>query len=245
MPPVSSTAFAESRGTAKPLHRPLRFSILGDSVWRCPGVEYPSKLRTRLANALRAHGYDIALRNNSLEGATAQDGIDHLKWVMKYQPDVVLLSLGANDSFAWGNDNVDAIERNLGIIIEELRRAGVRVLLAGMRVRHDFQWRYRWRMVAKTLLNSALEACGRPPYFHANSLQYAKRFNSLYARVAARHDVPLYPYLLEGVTAPMWHDMYHLNATGTKCVAERLVPFIAAHIDDLAQDADALSVAAE
>jgi acyl-CoA thioesterase-1 len=210
--------------------QPLKFSILGDSVMRCPGLHHADKLRVQLKAALQAHGYDVTLRNNSLEGATSADGISHVDWVLSYKPDVVLLSLGANDSFALGNDNIDEIERNLAAIIRELRSAGVVVLLAGMRVRFDFQWRYRWRMLAKALVNSALEALGQRPFFHANSLQYARKFNGIYGRVAEREGVPLYPYLLEGVRRGMWHDMYHLNAKGVQRVVEQLAPFIVANI---------------
>lgn len=213
--------------------RRLNFSILGDSVWRCPGVPAAARLRAQLSDALRARGYDVTLRNHSLEGATSRDGIAHLDWVLSYRPDVVLVSLGANDSFVWGEDNVDAIERNLGEIIEGLRRAGVLVLLAGMRVRYDFEWRYKWRMFAKAVLNSVLSACGLRHRFDANSLQYTWRFNGLYRRVAERHGVPLYPYVLEGVTGDMWHDMYHVNAAGARCVVERLMPFLAENLDRL------------
>jgi acyl-CoA thioesterase-1 len=221
--------------------RSLRFSILGDSVWRCPGVPTAARLRVQLRDALRARGYDVTLRNHSLEGATSQDGIAYLDWVLRYRPDVVLVSLGANDSFVWGKDNVDAIERNLGVIIDELRRAGVMVLLAGMRVRYDFEWRYKWRMLGKAILNSALSACGLRHRFDANSLQYTRRFNGLYGRVAERHGVPLYPYVLEGVEGDMWQDMYHLNATGARCVVERLVPFLADNFDRLSLPAEAVS----
>jgi acyl-CoA thioesterase-1 len=213
--------------------RSLKFSILGDSVWRCPGVPTAARLRAQLSNALRAHGYDVTLRNHSLEGATSRDGIAHLGWVLGYHPDVVLLSLGANDSFVWGEDNVDAIEHNLGVIIDGLRRAGVTVLLAGMHVRYDFEWRYKWRMFSKAVLNSALHACGLRHRFDANSLQYTRRFNGLYRRVAERYDVPLYPYLLEGVKADMWQDMYHVNAAGARYVVERLMPFLVENIDRL------------
>jgi acyl-CoA thioesterase I len=215
------------------MSRPLRFSILGDSVWRCPGVPVKARLRVRLGEALRARGYDVTLRNNSLEGATSRAGIDSLGWVLSYRPDIVLVSLGANDSFNWGTDNIDTVERNLGAIIDGLRRAGVVVLLAGMRVRYDFEWRFKWRMFSKALLNSVLEACRSPFFFDANSMQYTRRFNGLYKRVAERHGVPLYPYLLDGVESDMWYDMYHVNARGVDCVVERLAPFIAENLDQL------------
>lgn len=211
----------------------LNFSILGDSVTQCPGVSYEEKLRTQLKIALERGGYDVTLRNHSIGGMTSRDSISHVDWVLGHKPNVVLLALGGNDSFDLHNNNVAEIERNLGETIEKLRAANVVVLLAGMRIRHGFQWRYMWRMYVKFLVNSLLELFGQPPLFHANSIQYARKFDSLYRRVAEKHCVPLYPYLFEGVRRRMWYDMYHLNGEGVRTVVDRLTPFILENVQGI------------
>ena len=222
----------------------LKFSILGDSVTQCPGIAYDEKLRAQLKAALQAGGYDVTLRNHSIGGTSSAAGLTNVDWVLSHKPDVVLLSLGANDSFDRNNNNVEAIERNLGEVIEKLRAANVVVLLAGMRIRHGFQWRYMWRMYVKFLVNSLLEAFGKRPLFHANSIQYARKFNSLYRRVAEKHHVPLYPYLFEGVRRNMWQDMYHLNGRGVRTVVDRLAPFIFENIKGVYKESTAGRAAA-
>jgi acyl-CoA thioesterase-1 len=91
----------------------LKFSILGDSVTQCPGINNEEKLRAQLKVALQEGGYEVTLRNHSVTGTTSGNSIARAEWVMSCKPDVVLISLGVNDPF----------ERNLGEIIERLRSA--------------------------------------------------------------------------------------------------------------------------
>ncbi|HUR27151.1 MAG TPA: arylesterase [Planctomycetota bacterium] len=88
---------------------------------------------------------------------------------------------------------VDAMERNLSEIVARAREAGCRVLLVGMRV---------------------------PPNYGEN---YARAFAAVYPRVAEKHDVPLVPFLLEGVggvPALNQADGVHPTARGQEKMAD-------------------------
>lgn len=96
-------------------------------------------------------------------------------------------------------------ERNLREIVRRSKEAGARVLLLGMQI---------------------------PPNYGPD---YAGRFKDLYPRIADDLDVPLVPFLLEGVGGvPDLNlpDGIHPNAQGQVRVAENVAP----HLKDVLQD---------
>jgi acyl-CoA thioesterase-1 len=65
---------------------------------------------------------------------------------------------------------------------------------------------------------------------------YAAAFNAVFPAVAARHQVPLYPFLLDGVVAdPALNqaDGIHPNAAGVKVIVERMLPSVLQAIQQL------------
>ena len=58
---------------------------------------------------------------------------------------------------------------------------------------------------------------------------YAERFNAVFARLAAKHGVPLYPFFLDGVAAnPALNqgDGIHPNGAGVDVIVERMLPHV-------------------
>jgi acyl-CoA thioesterase I len=103
-----------------------------------------------------------------------------------------------------GNDALRAIdprttEANLDAIVTRLKAEKRGVLIAGMLA---------------------------PPNLGKD---YADAFNAVFPAVAARHDVTLYPFLLDGVVAdPALNqaDGIHPNAAGVKVIVERMLPSV-------------------
>ena len=100
-----------------------------------------------------------------------------------------------------------ATERNLTAIVEKLKAAGVTVWLAGM--------------LAPRNLGS----------------DYVTAFDGLYKRIAEKYQVPLYPFILDGVAqdpAFIQADGIHPNPKGAQVVADKLLPFVTKNLDDYA-----------
>lgn len=58
---------------------------------------------------------------------------------------------------------------------------------------------------------------------------YAEQFNSIFPRLAARYDVPLYPFFLDGVAAErslLLEDGMHPNVAGVDRMVENFLPLI-------------------
>jgi len=96
-------------------------------------------------------------------------------------------------------------EKNLTETVEKLKAAGVTVWLAGM--------------LAPRNLGS----------------DYVTAFDGLYKRIAEKYQVPLYPFILDGVAqdpAFVQADGIHPNPKGAQVVADKLLPFVTRNLDD-------------
>ncbi|MCC7275481.1 MAG: arylesterase [Alphaproteobacteria bacterium] len=97
-------------------------------------------------------------------------------------------------------------EANLDRILARLKAAGVRTLLVGMLA---------------------------PPNL---GREYGAAFDAIYARLAERHGVPLYPFFLDGVAADAalnQPDGIHPNAAGVAVVVARMLPAVTRLLDGL------------
>jgi len=100
---------------------------------------------------------------------------------------------------------LEATGENLRQIVRRSREAGARVVLLGMRI---------------------------PPSY---GLDYAGRFRDLYEEVADDLEVPLVPFLLEGVAArPALNlpDRVHPNAAGHRRIADTVFPFVEEELEE-------------
>jgi acyl-CoA thioesterase-1 len=170
---------------------------LGDSLTAGFGVvpdeAYPARLQARL----RREGYPHRVVNAGVSGDTSAGGLRRVDWILRNRPTVVIVALGANDGLR--GQSVAALRANLDQIVTRLHAAGVRVLLAGMRV--------------------------PPNYGDA----YARDFAAVFPEVARRHKIPLMPFLLEGVAAVArlnQGDGIHPTAEGHQMIADRLWPYL-------------------
>jgi acyl-CoA thioesterase-1 len=95
-------------------------------------------------------------------------------------------------------------ERNLDAIIVKLKREGVTVWLAGMLAPRNF------------------------------GPDYVRQFDGLYKRLADKYDIPLYPFILDGVAqdpALNQPDGIHPNPKGVDVVIAHLLPFVNKNLD--------------
>src|SRR5262245_4627859 len=93
--------------------------VLGDSLTAGPGVAadeaYPALLEARLRQA----GFAYRVVNAGVSGDTSAGGLRRLDWVLRANPEIVLVALGANDGLR--GLPVDALRDNLTAIVTRLR----------------------------------------------------------------------------------------------------------------------------
>ncbi|CAN5660020.1 hypothetical protein BH23PAT2_BH23PAT2_05750 [soil metagenome] len=99
-------------------NEPLRYVVLGDSTAAGQGADYEDGIAMRSARHLSRH-YRVSLINFSVSGAKVADVVDEqLSKAVQARPDLVLLSVGANDVTSLTNPK--NVKNDLGKIIDEL-----------------------------------------------------------------------------------------------------------------------------
>ena len=177
--------------------------FFGDSLtagYQLPGsAAFPALLQQRLD----AQGLAYKTFNYGVSGETSAGGRQRLAAVLARQPvDVFVLELGANDGLR--GIPVRETTQNLQAILDEVGRqypAAQRVLV-GLEFPFD------------------LGPLGGPRLAH-----YAQEFKSLFRALADQNQVPLVPFLLQGVLgnrALNLPDGVHPNAAGHQVLANNV-----------------------
>jgi len=169
--------------------RPV-IACFGDSLTAGFGLETGQSFPDLLQTELNRDGYHYRVANLGVSGDTSQDGLARLSIALEEKPAIAIVELGANDGLR--GEPVATTENNLAQIIEAFRKAGARVVLAGITL---------------------------PPNYGP---EYIRRFEAMYRDLAARYKLKLIPFLLEGVGGHedlMQRDGLHPNASGARIVA--------------------------
>jgi len=186
----------------------LRLLAFGDSLTAGYGLPKDVSFTAQLERALGKEGLDVTVIDAGVSGDTSAGGLARLDWTLAGMPN------GGPDAVIvelGANDALRGIDPrvtydNLDAILSEFRRRGLPVLLAGMR---------------------------SPPNMGP---EYAEAFNGIYARLAEKHQVALYPFFLEGVAAdPELNqaDGIHPNARGVAEIVKRMSPAVKVLLRDL------------
>ncbi len=176
-----------------PVFAETRIVVLGDSLvagYRLDQKDaFPALLQARIAGS--------QVVNAGVSGDTTAGGRNRLEPLLTPKPDLLIVELGANDALR-GLDP-EAAYTNLAAIIERTQKAGVPILLAGMKAPRNL------------------------------GTDYVTHFDTIYPRLAKRYNVPLYPFFLEGIAMdPQYNlpDGMHPNAAGVRKIVEQIAPMV-------------------
>jgi acyl-CoA thioesterase I len=114
--------------------------VLGDSLTAGLGVAADEAFPARLQARIRAEGYAYRVTNAGVSGDTTAGGLRRVDWVLRANPEIVVVALGANDGLR--GQSPPAIRANLEEIVARLQAAGARVLLVGMRLPPNYGAEY-------------------------------------------------------------------------------------------------------
>jgi acyl-CoA thioesterase-1 len=169
--------------------------FLGTSLTAGLGLEPEQAFPALIQTKIDEAGLPWRVVNAGVSGETSAGALRRLDWLLQQPFDVLVLETGANDMLR-GTD-LDSLEANIQAIVDRVRaaRPQARIVLVGLRA---------------------------PPNL---GLQYAARFRGLFPELAERNDLPLVPFLLEGVGGHAdlnQEDSIHPNAEGQKRLAENV-----------------------
>lgn len=118
--------------TPSPIVPELRVVVLGDSIAAGLGLAEADAFPAVVEERLREAGLPVEVINAGVSGDTSAGGLRRIDWILRQEPDVVVVELGANDALR--GQPLESTEDNLRQIVSRCRAAGARVVLTGMDV---------------------------------------------------------------------------------------------------------------
>jgi acyl-CoA thioesterase-1 len=131
--------------TEKPAYSGTIVAV-GDSLTAGQGVPETDAYPARLERKLNEAGYKWRVVNAGISGETSTGTLARMDWILKLQPDIVILETGANDGLR-GQDP-ELTHRNIDRIVTTLQSKKVVVVLAGMQMLTNMGSPYREKFVA-------------------------------------------------------------------------------------------------
>lgn len=198
-PPTIEPAYVAKADTG-PDMRPV-VVCFGDSLTAGYGADEGQSYPDFLQKDLEADGYHYRVVNEGVSGNTTKDGVDRVAGVVRMKPALVVLEFGGNDGLR--GFKIDTTRNNLSAMIVALKKAGAKVVIAGMTLPPDY------------------------------GPDYVKSFTATYPILARKYDLPVIPFLLKdayGVDGMIQADGIHATDRGNEVVAKNVLPLVEAQL---------------
>lgn len=111
---------------------PITIVAMGDSLTEGLGVPEENAYPAVLERNLQRAGHDVKVVNAGISGETSAGALSRTEWILRLNPDILILETGANDGFR-GVDPA-AMRKNIAATIRILQKRDVIVVLAGMKM---------------------------------------------------------------------------------------------------------------
>jgi acyl-CoA thioesterase-1 len=167
--------------------------VFGDSLSAGYGIARDVSWVSLLQHELKTSHPQYEVVNASITGETTSGGLRRIgKALQQHRPEIVILELGANDGLR--GSTVAETERNLNMIIEQIKKTDAKVLLLGMQL---------------------------PPNYGPD---YIRQFRALYPKLAKRHSIALLPFILEGIPPEQFQaDNLHPTAAAQPLIMRNVL----------------------
>ena len=169
--------------------------FFGDSLTAGYGIELEEAFPALIQKRLDSLGKSYTVINSGISGETTSGGLNRINWVLNQNVDIFILELGANDGLR--GIALDKTRENLQNIIDEVKQKNpaTKIILAGMQI---------------------------PPNMGP---EYTSEFRKIFPELAEQNQVPLIPFLLDGVAGiPELNleDGIHPTPAGHKILRENV-----------------------
>lgn len=178
----------------------------GDSLFAGYNLPQDQGFAPALERALIARDIKAQVFNAGVSGDTSAAGLQRLAFVLDglgKKPDLIIVGLGANDMLR--GLSPEATRANLDAILSELKKRGIKTVLAGM-----------------------LASPNLGP-------DYARAFNPIYPDLAKQYGLALDPFFLDGVVGHrelQLPDGMHPSERGVQTIVNRVSPMVAGALAD-------------
>jgi acyl-CoA thioesterase-1 len=207
-PPLETPA-AVPEATAPATSNSVRIVFLGDSIAAGYGLAEHEAFPAVTGELLRASGRDVQVVNAGVSGDTSAGGLRRLDWILRQEPEIVVVELGGNDALR--GQPLESVEANLREIVRRSRGGGARVVLLGMDIPTNYGPVYGGAF---------------SEMFERVAIDEQAVFVPAFIR-----EVGLEPELMQA-------DGLHPTARGQRRLAENLAPYLENVVDEVASARD-------
>lgn len=170
-----------------------RVVFLGTSLTAGYGLDPSQAYPALIQQKIDSAGLPFEVVNAGVSGETSAGALRRIDWLLQRPMTVLVVETGANDGLR--GQNVDSLKANIQAIIDRANALNPRprIVLVGMRMLTNY------------------------------GPGYIGRFAALYPELAKRNDLPLVPFLLEGVAGVdslNQGDAIHPTAAGQRRLAQ-------------------------
>jgi acyl-CoA thioesterase I len=170
-----------------------RVVFLGTSLTAGLGLDPANAYPALIQAKIDSAGLPYTAVNAGVSGETSAGALRRIDWLLQQPVAVLVIETGANDALR--GLNVDTMSANIQAIIDHARKLNPppTIVLVGMRA---------------------------PPNMGPD---YVRRFRAAFPALAEKNEIPLVPFLLDGVAGrPSLNqgDMIHPTAQGQRIIAE-------------------------
>ncbi len=179
---------------------------VGDSLTAGLRVNEEEAYPARLESKLREQGYPWRVINAGISGETSSGVLSRINWVLKLEPDIVILETGANDGLRGTSPSLT--RKNLEKTVRILQENGVTVVLAGMKMVTNLGRQYLKE-------------------YSAVYPEVAEKYDLIF--------IPFFLERVAGKWSLNQQDGIHPNGEGYRVVAETVYPFVVEAIEKRAE----------
>ena len=175
-----------------------RIVILGDSLTDGYGLSKEQAFPAIVEKMFHEDGKkNVKIINAGISGSTSSSAKQRLNWFLKSKPQMLAVALGANDGLR--GLPIENLIQNLSETVESAQKAGIRVVLFGMKM---------------------------PPNYGP---KYQKDFEQAFVKVAQKYKIERLDFLLDGVATVKelnLEDRIHPNEKGHQVIAKNVYSFL-------------------
>jgi len=125
-------AFLTTPAAGAEADSPITIVAMGDSLTEGLGAPEAKAYPAVLEGNLQKAGYTVKVINAGISGETSAGALSRTEWILRLNPDILILETGANDGFR--GVEPEAVKKNIAAIIRILQKRDVVVVLAGMKM---------------------------------------------------------------------------------------------------------------
>lgn len=115
---------------AQPVEDGFKVVVLGDSIAAGLGLPVDQAFPAVAEATLKSEGVELSIQNAGVSGDTSTAGASRVGWLLKQEPDVLVVELGGNDMLR--GQPVDVTRARLLEIVTAGQSAGANVVVLGI-----------------------------------------------------------------------------------------------------------------